>query len=160
MNIRPFLPADLPQLIDLTIETFGPFYEDSFRPQVGDVVFSHQHGDWRGDYRRQVPALHDPTNGKHIVVADIGGSIIGYVAWKVDTVRKHGEIDIVAVAAENRRHRTGTSLCEHALADMKACGVEVVALGTGGDRFHAPARALYENLGFTSFPGVYYFKAI
>jgi ribosomal protein S18 acetylase RimI-like enzyme len=160
MEIRPFQPDDLPHLIALTIETFGPFYEDSFRSQLGDVVFSHQHGSWREDYRSQVPALHDPDNGRVVAVADSGGSIVGYVAWKVDTARKHGEIDIVAVSADNRRHRTGTSLCEHALANMKAAGVEVVALGTGGDRFHAPARALYEKLGFTSFPGTYYFKAI
>lgn len=160
MHIRPFLPADLPRLIDLTIETFGPFYEDSFRPQVGELVFSHQHGSWRNDYRGQVPALHDPNNGKLVAVADIGGTVVGYVAWKVDASRKHGEIDILAVSAENRRHHTGTYLCEHALANMKASGVEVVALGTGGDRFHAPARSLYESLGFTPFPGVAYFKAI
>jgi ribosomal protein S18 acetylase RimI-like enzyme len=91
---------------------------------------------------------------------DVGGTVVGYVAWKVDASRKHGEIDILAVSAENRRHHTGTYLCEHALANMKASGVEVVALGTGGDRFHAPARSLYESLGFTPFPGVYYFKAI
>lgn len=160
MHIRPFLPADLPRLIDLTIETFGPFYEDSFRPQVGELVFSHQHGSWRNDYRGQVPALHDPNNGKLVAVADIGGTVVGYVAWKVDASRKHGEIDILAVSAENRRHQTGTYLCEHALANMKVSGVEVVALGTGGDRFHAPARSLYESLGFTPFPGFAYFKAI
>jgi len=160
VDIRPFLPDDLPRLFDLTIETFGPFYEDSFRPRVGEVVFSHQHGSWRDDYRGQVPALHDPNSGKHVAVADTGGLIVGYVAWKVDVARKHGEIDILAVSAENRRHHTGTSLCDHAVANMKASGVEVVALGTGGDRFHAAARALYESLGFTPFPGVYYFKAI
>lgn len=160
MDIRPFLPADLPRLIELTIDTFGPFYEDSFRPRVGEVVFAHQHGSWRADYRSQVPALHDPDQGKHVAVADVGGQVVGYVAWKVDVARKHGEIDVLAVAAKHRRHRTGTALCEHAVAHMKAGGVEVVALGTGGDQFHAAARALYERLGFTSFPGVYFYKAI
>lgn len=160
MHIRPFQPDDLPRLIDLTIETFGPFYEDSFRPAVGELVFSHQHGSWRDDYRAQVPALHDPNNGKLVAVADIGGTVVGYVAWNVDESGKHGEIFILTVSADNRRHHTGTYLCEHALANMKAGGVEVVALGTGGDPFHAPARSLYESLGFTPFPGVYYFKAI
>jgi hypothetical protein len=31
---------------------------------------------------------------------------------------------------------------------MKAVGVQVVEVGTGGDAFHAGARALYESLGF------------
>jgi hypothetical protein len=35
-----------------------------------------------------------------------------------------------------------------------------VSIGTGGDDFHAPARALYEELGFTPFPNVNYTKAI
>lgn len=71
----------------------------------------------------------------------------------------HGEIDILAVSSENRRHHIGTLLYEHALANMEVRGIEVVVL-TGGDRFHAAARALYESLGFTPFPGVYYFKAV
>lgn len=160
MDIRPFLPADLPRLIDLTIATFGPFYEDSFRSQVGEVIFDHQHGRWKEDYGRQVPALHDPDNGRHVAVADAEGVVVGYVAWRVDVARRHGEIDILAVSADNRRQHTGTALCEHAVAQMKADGVEVVSIGTGGDPFHAAARALYESLGFTPFPGVYYFKAI
>ncbi|CAM5267823.1 hypothetical protein SALBM217S_08278 [Streptomyces griseoloalbus] len=55
MRIRAFTPQDLTALTDLTIETFRPFYEDSFRPLVGEAVFANQHGDWRDDYRRQVP---------------------------------------------------------------------------------------------------------
>lgn len=160
MHIRPFLPNDLARLIDLTIETFGPFYEESFRPRVGETVFAHQHGNWRDDYREEVPTLHDPSNGKFVAVAEIDSTVVGYVAWNVNASGKHGEIKVVAVSAENRRHHTGTDLCEHALAKMKAGGVEVVALGTGGDPFHAAARSLYESLGFTPFPGVYYFKAL
>lgn len=39
----------------------------------------------------------------------------------------------------------GTSLCERAFARMRE-------QGTGGDPFHAPARALYERLGCTAQP--------
>ena len=43
---------------------------------------------------------------------------------------------------------------------MRVRDVEVVAIGTGGDWFQAPARALLESLGFTPFPGVVHVKAI
>jgi hypothetical protein len=43
---------------------------------------------------------------------------------------------------------------------MLATGVEVVQIGTGGDPFHAPARALYERLGFTQVPVAVYLRAI
>ncbi|HSK27967.1 MAG TPA: GNAT family N-acetyltransferase [Jiangellales bacterium] len=162
MHIRPLRRDDLPHLVELTIDTFGPFYEDSFRPHVGDIVFVHEHGSWRDDYRRQVPALHHPGQGKHVAVAEAhpGHPVVGYVAWNVDPARKHGEIEILAVAAGHRRGGAGSALCDHALGAMRADGVEVVAIGTGGDPFHAPARGLYESLGFTPFPGVYYYKAL
>jgi len=37
MHIRTFVQSDLARLIELTIQTFGPFYEDHFRPLVGEV---------------------------------------------------------------------------------------------------------------------------
>lgn len=70
MHIRAYVEHDLPQLIQLTIDTFGPFYEQHFRPLVGDTVFAHQHGDWREDYRAQVPTLHDPSAHKYVAVAE------------------------------------------------------------------------------------------
>jgi len=43
---------------------------------------------------------------------------------------------------------------------MKFDGVEVVGIGTGDDAFHAAARALYEDLGFTKIPIAGYLKKI
>jgi hypothetical protein len=43
---------------------------------------------------------------------------------------------------------------------MKSEAVEVVGIGTGDDDFHAAARALYENLGFTKIPTAHYLKKI
>lgn len=160
MRIRSFLQHDLARLIELTIETFGPFYEDSFRPLVGEVVFANQHADWRDDYRRQVAELHDPEQDKYVAVAETDDGIAGYVAWSVNPDRKNGSITHLAVAAEHRRHHAGSALCEHAFAEMRSRGAEVVEIGTGGDPFHAPARALYEKLGCTLLPIAVYYRQL
>ena len=148
MNIRSYQPGDLNALIELTIATFGPFYENHFRPLVGEVIFRHQHGRWADDYRAQVPALHDPAAWKYVAVAETGsGAIAGYVAWTVDPARRHGDIEILAVAETHRREHIGTALCDYAFSDMKEKDLEVVTIGTGGtDSFHGPA-GLYESLG-------------
>ena len=99
MLIREYTPEDLNQLVELTIDTFGPFYEDSFRPLVGEVVFANEHGDWRGDYRRQVPALHDPGAGKYVAIAEYDGALAGYVGWDIDLERRHGNVEMLAVAS-------------------------------------------------------------
>ena len=160
MLIRTFRPRDLARLIDLTIETFRPFYEDSFRPLVGEVVFANQHGNWRDDYREQVAGLHAPAQHRHVAVAEIGDAVAGYVAWSVDPARRNGSISHLAVDAGHRRHQLGTALCEHAFAELRAGGADVVEIGTGGDAFHAPARALYERLGCTLLPVAVYYKQL
>ncbi|MFD9436368.1 hypothetical protein [Streptomyces sp. NPDC060002] len=48
----------------------------------------------------------------------------------------------------------------HAFEQMRALGAEVVEIGTGGDQFHAPARALYEALGCTAPPLPVYFRQL
>jgi GNAT superfamily N-acetyltransferase len=132
MRIRGFVDQDLARLTELTIETFRPFYEDQFRPLVGEFVFANQHGAWQDDYRTQVAGLHDPSQHKHVAVAETAGDVAGYVAWTVDPARRNGSITILAVSAAHRRQHAGVALCEHAFAQMRAQGAEV-----GGDRHRA-----------------------
>lgn len=160
MDIRTYVDADLARLIDLTIDTFGPFFEDSFRPLVGDLIFTRQHGDWRGDYRRQLPGLHDPAEHKYVAVAEQDGVLIGYVAWHVDPTRQKGTVELLAVARGHRRSSTATALCEHAFSAMRAAGAQYVEIGTGGDDFHAPARTFYERLGCVKLPVAVYFREL
>jgi ribosomal protein S18 acetylase RimI-like enzyme len=159
MQIRTFRPADLPVLVDLAIEVFGPFYEQSYRTMVPPVVYEHQHGRWADDYRDSVPKLHDPDDGKHVAVAVSDTSRVeGFVAWHVDQERRLGQIEMLAVREPARGAGLGRALCEHALSAIGDRDVDVVSLGTGGDWFHAPARALYESLGFSAVPVVYYLR--
>ncbi|MFC4503589.1 MULTISPECIES: GNAT family N-acetyltransferase [Streptomyces] len=160
MRVRAFTQHDLSALTDLTIDTFRPFYEDSFRPLMGDAVFAVQHSNWRDDYRKQVAELHAPAHRTYVAIAEAEGTIAGYVAWSVAPARKKGEITILAVSNRHRRHHVGATLCEHAFEQMRALGAEVVEIGTGGDQFHAPARALYEALGCTALPLTVYFRQL
>ncbi len=160
MLVRSYVQSDLSRLVELTIETFGPFYEDSFRPLVGEVIFAIQHGSWRDDYRKQVAELHAPVQNRYVAVAEDGGGLAGYVAWAVEPARRHGTITLVAVAAEHRRESLGTTLCEHAFEAMREQGAAMVEIGTGGDDFHAPARAFYESLGCVKLPLAVYYRTL
>ncbi|MEV6521966.1 GNAT family N-acetyltransferase [Longispora sp. NPDC051575] len=157
MRLRAFRQHDLARLTELTIATFGPFLKDGFRPVVGELVFANQHGDWRGDYRTLLADLHEPDQHKHVVVAEIDTTVAGYVAWSVDPDHRNGRVVILAVDAGHRRHGLGAALCGHALDQMRAAGAEVAVIGTGGDEFHAPARALYESLGCVGYPVAMYY---
>lgn len=103
MPIRPYASQDQQQILDLTLATFGPFYEDSFRPLMGEVIFAVQHFDWRESYAQEVPPLHQPEAGKYVDVAEIDGAVAGYISWQINPAREHGMINILAVAPQHRR---------------------------------------------------------
>ncbi len=156
MLIRSPEQHDLARLTEVAIEAFGQFYEDAFRPVVGEVIFTRQHGQWREDYHTLLATLHAPQHHKYAAIADIGGVIAGFVGWEIDQSRERGRIRILAVDAHYRRGHLGTALCEHAFSHMSARGAVYVEIGTGGDPFHAPARALYESLGCIKWPWAAY----
>jgi len=160
MLIRSYIPRDLARLTELTIETFGPYYEDSYRPLVGETIFGIQHGNWRADYRGMLTELHDPAQHRYVAVSEANGAIAGYVGWSVHPARRTGRVTILVVAAEHRRQHAGTALCEHAFSAMRAHGAEMVEIGTGGDAFHASARALYQKLGCTQVPTAAYVRQL
>ncbi len=69
-------------------------------------------------------------------------------------IGKSGRLEMVAVHPTAQRRGVGRALCNHVLERLESQGVLVVHIGTGGDAFHAPARGLYESLGFTELPVV------
>ena len=47
-----------------------------------------------------------------------------------------------------------------AVEEMRAAGMKVAVVGTGGDEGHAPARRSYEKAGYTPLPLVRYYQAL
>lgn len=159
MLIRDAQHADLPALIDLTIEAFRPLFEADLPEVLDPRVFAHDHGGWEDGYRNDVPALWDLDTNRFITLAEDDGRPVGYVGWQVNPDGS-GRLQMVAVHPKSRRRGVGSAICRAALAQLKARAVTVVHIGTGGDAFHAPARRLYESLGFTGYPVVDYTRAI
>ncbi|MHA7275962.1 GNAT family N-acetyltransferase [Arthrobacter sp. Hz1] len=158
MHLRDCTTSDIPALIDLTITTFRPLFTGSLielRPEVT----KHDHSRWEDDYRSEVPSLFAPDEDRFITLAEEDGQILGYVGWNV-TNKTSGRLEMVAVHPDARRQGVARLLCRSAVTRLQTCGVTVVHIGTGGDAFHAPARALYESLGFIPYPTVDYALAI
>jgi hypothetical protein len=49
----------------------------------------------------------------------------------------------------------------HAIATLKAAGMQLATVGTGGDPSHAPARRAYEKAGFNvHLPSIYMYRKL
>lgn len=158
MLIRDAAASDIPALVDLTIEAFRPLFTGPL-PALRPAVTEHDHGRWEDDYRREVPSFLAPEDDRFVTLAEEDGRALGYVGWYVTAVTA-GRLEMVAVHPDARRRGVARRLCTAVLASLGERGVAVVHIGTGGDAFHAPARALYESLGFTPYPTVDYARAL
>jgi ribosomal protein S18 acetylase RimI-like enzyme len=106
-------------------------------------------------------AIARPDSGHAIAVAEMNDTITGFVSWKTDPATKIGEITLNAVHPDHGCKGVGTALYEHALAALKAAGMELATVGTGGDPSHAPARRAYEKVGFgVHLPSIYMYRKL
>ena len=81
-------------------------------------------------------------------VAIAAGEIVGFVTISLNRASRIGEIGLNAVDPSHARQGIGTRLYAFALSLMRDEGMQLAAVGTGGDASHAPARRAYEKLGF------------
>lgn len=159
MHIRDCTSADIPVLTELTIETFRELFTVALvdiRPEITEL----DHGRWEDDYRVEVPSLFAPADDRHITLAEHEGRILGYVGWNTTNTGTSGRLEMVAVHPDARRQGVARALCTAVISELRRRGVAVVHIGTGGDAFHAPARALYESLGFIPYPTVDYARTL
>lgn len=162
MHVRGARHTDLPALVELTIAAFRPLFETDLPVLLDPLVYAHDHGNWEDGYRKDVPSLHDPLANRFVTLAEDAEDsdrLLGYVGWRISPDGS-GRLEMVAVHPRARRNGVGSAVCRVALANLKQLGVAVVHIGTGGDAFHAPARRLYESLGFSGYPVVDYTRAI
>jgi GNAT superfamily N-acetyltransferase len=160
VEIRPFEPADLEAVVELSLSAWEPVFA-SLRDVLGGPIFERLHDpDWR---TVQADAVRSSctSEDRHTFVAVVDGKAVGFAAVALDAFHERmGVVDIVGVDPAYQRRGIARQLMEHSVAFMQSRGMDIAAVGTGGDAGHAQARALYEALGYTALPGVRYLKLI
>jgi GNAT superfamily N-acetyltransferase len=134
---------------------------ESLRDVLGDPIFDRLHDpDWQ---TAQADAVRSGcTSGdQDVLVAVADGRPVGFATVALNAFHERmGVVDMIAVDPAYQRRGIATQLMDRAVEHMRASGMDIAAVGTGGDRGHAPARALYAERGFTALPGVRYLKLL
>jgi ribosomal protein S18 acetylase RimI-like enzyme len=71
-----------------------------------------------------------------------------------------GAIEIIATDPDQQRRGIARALTAVALDHMRAAGMDIAVVETGGDPGHAPARETYSATGFTLLPIARYFQLL
>lgn len=160
MRIRPYTPADLPALHAIRTAAFAPVFA-SFRSIVGPEIAALGLATAEQEQGDLLDAIARPDSGHTIAIAEANGAPIGFVSWKPNVAPGIGEITLNAVHPDHGGKGLGTALYEHALAALKAAGMQLATVGTGGDASHAPARRAYEKVGFSvHIPSIYMYRKL
>ena len=154
--VRSLEPSDVDRIVELSIDAWAPVFS-AFEALMGPRLYARVHPDWRRD---QADAVRSAIAENETWVAEVDGRVAGFVNVTFDEAGRSGEIYMIAVDPAMQRRGIGALLTDRALDEMRARGLDLAIVATGGDPGHAPARATYERAGFTPVPQVWYSKLI
>jgi GNAT superfamily N-acetyltransferase len=158
-RLRPYVDADWGAVLDLCLAAFAPACESLERlPQVKSLA--HADPGWRTSIGQYLRSLTQSGERGRLLVAEWQGAVIGVIHYDVDVETQSGSIGVSAVHPARQGKGIGTLMYGHVLDAMRAQGVKYATADTEGDAPHAPARRVYEKLGFVAVPMVHYFKRL
>ncbi|MGY1670221.1 GNAT family N-acetyltransferase [Geodermatophilus sp. SYSU D00710] len=162
VEIRDLRDADVDAVVALSLRAWAPVFA-SFETVLGTRVYRHLYPDWSRSQAAAVERVcRDP--GVRVRVADEDGRPVGFVAVLVHDESfdepDSGEVEMLAVDPAAQRRGIGRALLDDGVEQLRRAGVRLVAIGTGGDPGHAPARHTYEAAGFTALPLVRYYRLL
>ena len=127
---------------------------------LGSEIYLTIYPDWRVSQRAAIEGICKEDGAMQVWVAEWDGRMAGFVAYDMNLTSKEGEVQYLAVDPEYQRRGIGAALNTFALEKLKAGGMELAVVGTGGDPAHAPARRAYERAGYVGLPLVRYYKKL
>lgn len=147
--MRPAAAADLPHLQRIRQAAFEPVFA-AFRTMLGDELYQRVQAREVEAQHALLASLCTADSGWEVHVAEVPGTVVGFVAIQLDHARGIGEIGLNAVHPAHAGRGFGTSMYRFALARMKAAGMRAATVSTGGDDGHAAARRAHEKAGFSA----------
>jgi GNAT superfamily N-acetyltransferase len=158
-TIRAVGENDLAALEELALLAWEPVFA-SVHNVLGPEIDAILHPDWRQRQREEVRRYCAEMPGAITLVAEVDGAIAGFIAYELQYETLRGVVDLLAVHPDYQNQGIGTELNRLVLERMRAAGMRIAIVGTGGDPGHAPARRTYEKAGYTLFPIAHYYQAL
>ena len=160
MRIEPYDDSRLEAIVGLSLRAWEPVFA-SIENVMDPDVYREQTPDWRVSQQAAVEAAcADEDVRVWVAVTSEGSEAVGFVALKLHTEERMGEIYMIAVDPDHQRRGIAAALTEYSLAWLKDAGMTTAMVETGGDPGHAPARRTYESAGFRLLPVARYFKKL
>jgi len=153
--IRGANVGDVPRLEEVRQAAFAPVFA-SFRAILGADIYDLAQAPSDEAQAGYLASLLASGSGWEVSVAEQAGIVVGFVSLQLNRATTIGELGLNAVHPDWAGAGIGTALYEFAVERMRAAGMRVATVSTGGDPSHAPARRAYGKAGFnTGIPSIW-----
>ena len=159
-TLRPFTPEDRPVLQAIRAAAFRPVFR-SFAEIVGEEIAAVAFARADEEQAQLLDSLCSDNAAATMLAAALDGAIVGFIAYTIDRQTRIGEIGLNAVHPAQAGRGIGTAMYRNVLRRMKARGMRVATVGTGGDPSHKAARRAYAKAGFgTPIPSLTLYRTL
>lgn len=144
----------------LRVEAFSPIFA-SFRKILGSEIYELAQKREDEEQSELLSSMFSNESEWNLYVAETKNEAVGFVSIQMNLRTTVGEIGLNAVKPCYSGKGIGTKMYDFANTEMKAAGMRVATVATGGDESHAPARRAYEKSGFdVQIPSVWYCRTL
>lgn len=147
VQFRPAARNDHARLEAIRHDAFAPIFR-SFRKILGDTIYAAAQEHEDNDQRRLLEEMFEDSSPWHLYIACVETMAAGFVSFRTDQQHAVGEIGLNAVDPVYAGRGIGTRMYQFALSELRAAGMKVATVSTGGDPSHQPALAAYRRAGF------------
>jgi GNAT superfamily N-acetyltransferase len=159
LQLRRATDNDIETLVQVALLAWAPVFA-SLRETFSPSVYAMLYPDWRQQQRTVVERTCRGDERTTVWIAETAGAVGGFVVYTLDQSEKIGTVELLAVHPDYQRRGIATAFNRVALDQMRASGMRLAGLSTGGDPGHAPARRAYERAGYAPFPNVWYYQEL
>ena len=138
VEIRPYEESDLERDRRVLLRAWQPVFE-SLRQVLGDAIFARLHQpDWTAVQAEAVRSSCT-SDERDVFVAVVDRKPVGFAAVALNAFHERmGVVDIIAVDPVYQRRGIARQLMDRSAEHMRAEGMDIAAVGTGGDPATAP----------------------
>jgi hypothetical protein len=95
-KIRPVTSHDVPALVELSLLAWAPVFA-SFRHVLGSTIYALVYPDWQAQQREVVMKACAEGADTVVWVAEMAGTVVGFIAYILQHGTKTGVVDLLAV---------------------------------------------------------------
>src|SRR5690242_19895726 len=96
LSIRPFSNEDMDAVVHLSLLAWGPVFS-SFEQVLGSEIYTRIYPDWQRQQRDVVIQYCQAQVNRSIWVAEVVGTVAGFIVYELNHEEKTGEVMLLAV---------------------------------------------------------------